>query len=65
MSLFPLLPGAGIYYTMSYALEGSVNLAVHKGLETAAVAGVMAVGILLVSTATRALNIWYTQRKKA
>lgn len=65
VSLFPLLPGAGIYYTMSYALEGNVNLAVHKGLETAAIAGVMAVGILLVSTATRALNIWYAQRKKA
>ena len=65
VSLFPLLPGAGIYYTMGHALDGSVNLAVHKGLETAAVAGVMAVGILLVSTATRALNIWYFQRKKA
>ena len=65
VSLFPLLPGAGIYYTMGYALEGSVNLAVHKGLETAAIAGVMAVGILLVSTATRALNIWYFHRKKA
>ena len=65
VSLFPLLPGAGIYYTMGYALEGNVNLAVHKGLETAAVAGVMAVGILLVSTATRAINIWYAQRKQA
>jgi len=65
VSLFPLLPGAGIYYTMGYALEGSVNMAVHKGLETAAVAGVMAVGILLVSTATRALTIWRAGRKKA
>jgi uncharacterized membrane protein YjjB (DUF3815 family) len=64
VSLFPLLPGAGIYYTMGYALNGNVNLAVHKGLETAAVAGVMAVGILLVSTATRAMIIWYGQRKK-
>lgn len=65
VSLFPLLPGAGIYYTMGYALDGNVNLAVHKGLQTAAIAGVMAVGILLVSTATRALNIWLTQRSKA
>ena len=61
VSAFPLLPGAGIYYTMSYALEGSVNQAVHKGLETAAVAGVMAVGILLVSTAARASRIWKSQ----
>ena len=65
VSLFPLLPGAGIYYTMVYALEGNVTLAVNKGLQTAAVAGVMAVGVLLVSTATRALNILYAQRKKA
>ena len=63
VSLFPLLPGAGIYYTMSYALEGSVNQAVHKGLETAAVAGVMAVGILLISTAARASRIWKAQRE--
>ena len=65
VSLFPLLPGAGIYYTMGYALEGSINLAVHKGLQTAAIAGFMAVGILLVSTATRAMNIWRTNRKTA
>ena len=65
VSLFPLLPGAGIYYTMVYALEGNVAEAFYKGLQTAAVAGVMAVGILLVSTATRAINIWYLQRKKA
>ena len=65
VSLFPLLPGAGIYYTMGYALDGSMSLALHKGLETAAVAGVMAVGILVISTATRAFNIWRTSRKKA
>ena len=65
VSLFPLLPGAGIYYTMGYALEGSMDLAMHKGLQTAAIAGVMAVGVLLVSTATRALNIWLAQRHKA
>ena len=63
VSLFPLLPGAGIYYTMGYALEGSIDLAVHQGLKTAAIAGVMAVGILLVSTATRALLIWKVQKK--
>ena len=62
VSLFPLLPGAGIYYTMGYALEGSIDLAVHQGLKTAAIAGVMAVGILLVSTATRASMIWKVQR---
>ena len=65
VSLFPLLPGAGIYYTMGYALEGSMTLALHKGLQTAAVAGVMAVGILVVSTAVRASSIWRANHKKA
>ena len=64
VSLFPLLPGAGIYYTMGYALEGSINQAVHKGLQTAAIAGVMAVGILLVSTATRARLLWLANKAK-
>ena len=64
VSLFPLLPGAGIYYTMVHALDGNLTLALSKGLQTAAIAGVMAVGILLVSTATRALNIWLAHKSK-
>ncbi|MBP3539326.1 MAG: threonine/serine exporter family protein, partial [Oscillospiraceae bacterium] len=46
-------PGAGIYYTMSYALSGEGQLALSKGLETAGIAGSLAVGILLVSTIFR------------
>ncbi len=63
VSVFPLLPGAGIYYTVSFGLEGQMELAVNKGLETAGIAGVMAVGILMVSTAVRVLNIWKAQKK--
>jgi uncharacterized membrane protein YjjB (DUF3815 family) len=63
VSIFPLLPGAGIYYTVSYALEQNMNLALSKGLETAAIAGVMAVGILLISTAVKVLTLWKLQRK--
>ena len=59
VSAFPLLPGAGIYYTMSYILQNNTDAAWAKGTETAAIAGVMAVGILLVSTAVRA---YYTLR---
>ena len=51
--IFPLVPGAGIYYTMSLGLGGDVQAAVHKGLETAGVAGSIAVAILLVSTIFR------------
>ena len=54
VSIFPLLPGAGIYYTMTYILQSNTEMAWAKGMETASIAGVMAVGILLVSTAVRA-----------
>ena len=61
VSAFPLLPGAGIYYTMSYILQNNTDAAWAKGTETAAIAGVMAVGILLVSTAVR---VYYTLKAK-
>jgi len=56
VSIFPLLPGAGIYYTLRFTLEQRMDHALNKGLETIAIAGVMAVGILMVSTAVRVLN---------
>ena len=59
VSAFPLLPGAGIYYTMSYILQNNTEMAWQKGTETAVIAGVMAVGILLVSTIVR---LYYTLR---
>ncbi len=63
VSLFPLLPGAGIYYTMAYAVENQMTSFAQKGFQTAAIAGALALGILLVSTAFR---IWsnYTMRRK-
>ena len=56
ITILPLLPGAGVYYTMSLGLEGNMMDAVAKGLETIGVAGALAVGILLVSTVFRILN---------
>ena len=61
VSLFPLLPGAGIYYTTAAILEKNTELAYAKGSETAAIAGVMAVGILLVSTVVK---LYYTLKKQ-
>ena len=61
VSIFPLLPGAGIYYTMTYILQNNTDAAWAKGMETAAISGVMAVGILLVSTAVR---VYYTTKAR-
>lgn len=53
VSAFPLLPGAGIYYTMNYAVRGNMAEFSSQGMNTIAIAGAMAVGILLVSTSVR------------
>lgn len=58
IAILPLLPGAGVYYTMSLGLEGDMMDAVGKGLETIGIAGSLAVGILLVSTVFRLINRW-------
>lgn len=64
VSIFPLLPGAGLYYTMAYAVQGDMTSFANKGFETAAVAGTIALGILLISTMFR---MWAAHliRKKA
>lgn len=61
VSLFPLLPGAGIYYTMAYAVQNDMTSFAAKGYQTAAIAGALALGILLVSTAFR---IWSNYKMK-
>ncbi len=65
VSIFPLIPGAGVYYTMNYALRGEMDLFAQKGMHTIAQAGMMAVGILLVSTVFRLWSNRRTERKKA
>ena len=51
--LFSLVPGAGIYYSMKYAVSGQADLFLAKLLETLGVAGAMALGVILVSSLAR------------
>ena len=64
VSIFPLIPGAGVYYTMNYAVQGDMAMFAGKGMYTAATAGLMAVGILLVSTVFRLWTTWLREHKK-
>jgi len=57
VGIFPLIPGAGIYYATSFLLQGNKEAFSQKALETIGVAGVIAVGILMVSTLVRFLNV--------
>lgn len=63
ISIFALIPGAGAYYTMNYAVRGEMELFASKGMHTAAVAGILAVGILLGSTAFRMYSDWKMHNK--
>ncbi len=62
VSIFPMIPGAGVYYTMNYAVRNQMNLFASKGMHTAAIAGIMAVGILLGSTVFRMYSEWMRQQ---
>lgn len=64
ISIFPLIPGAGVYYTMNYAVRGMNAEFATQGLHTAAIAGIIAMGILLASTTVRMYLTWYMRRKK-
>lgn len=56
ISIFPIIPGAGVYYAMTYALDGNNAAFAAKGMETAATAGVMAAGILIASSIVRIVS---------
>ena len=62
VSAFPLIPGAGVYYTMNYTLTGDMENFVNQGMHTIAIAGVMAVGILMISTLFRFTTLIKQQR---
>lgn len=44
--IFPLVPGAGIYYTAYYLFIGNTEMSGFKGLETLEVAGAIVFGII-------------------
>ncbi len=62
IGIFPLIPGAGAYFTMNYAVQGNAEQFASKGMHTIAIAGIMALGILLVSSAVRMITLH--RRKK-
>ena len=52
-ALIPLVPGAGMYYTMYETILGNISGAVELGLNTLASAGALALGVIFVSTITK------------
>ena len=63
IAIFPLIPGAGIYYATSFLMQSNRDAFVQKALQTIGIAGVIAVGILMVSTLVRLWNVWQIRKK--
>lgn len=52
-ALIPLVPGAGIFYTMLYTVQNNTKQAMMKGIETIFAAGALAFGIVFVSSISK------------
>ena len=63
IAIFPLIPGANIYYTANYIATGDTTAFADQGTHTIAIAGAIAVGILVVSTLFRLLTVYQHKRK--
>ena len=48
--IFPLVPGAGVYYTMYYLVSNELTLAAIKGLESLKIAFGIVLGIVFIVT---------------
>ena len=61
--VIPLIPGSALYYTMNFAVRGDLENFTARGTHTVAIAGVMAVGILLISTLFRLFTVLKSRKK--
>jgi len=64
IAFFPLVPGAGIYHTVTAFFNGDYQNFVTQGRSTLAMAGGLAIGVLLVSSAVRMLNHFLQKRRQ-
>lgn len=48
--ILPITPGYSLYMTMYYFTQNQIENALSKGLQTLAIAGAIAIGIMLVSS---------------
>lgn len=62
IALLPLVPGAGIYYTVEYLLQRDLTNSMTQGMETAVTAGILAVGMLSVSSIFRMISVAHQLR---
>lgn len=62
--IFPLVPGAGIYYTANYIFANQLDLAFNKGVESISIAIAIAFGIMLIFVIPQKFFYWGKKSKK-
>lgn len=62
-AIFPLIPGAGVYYTTNHLVRGDMQAFTAQGIHTVAIAGAIAVGILMISTLVHLWAVWRSHKK--
>ena len=63
IGIIPMVPGAGIYHTMEYCIQGDTALFISEGLHTLGMAGARAIGILVVDSTWRMIRL--VQRRRS
>ena len=63
-SIIPLVPGSGLYNTMSYAFKGIWEKAISTGVYTLALSAALAAGIMFASSIWRLFMSLYKRWKK-
>ena len=63
IGIIPMVPGAGIYHTMEYCIQGDTALFISEGLHTLGMAGALAIGILVVDSTWRMIRL--VQRRRS
>ncbi|MDR3552896.1 MAG: threonine/serine exporter family protein [Clostridia bacterium] len=62
-SVIPLVPGGGMYNAMMQIVQGHYDSSLATGIDTLSIAGVIAVGIIFVSSVVRI--VLYRRKKHA
>ena len=65
IGIIPMVPGAGIYHTMEYCIQGDTALFIEEGLHTLGMAGALAIGILVVESTWRMIRQMQRRREHA
>ncbi len=55
-ALIPLVPGASLYYTMSYALGSDMQRFIQKAIDTLKLAGALALGIVVTTMIVKSMK---------